>query len=136
MAFKSPFNTDVLPMLRFPWACMFSEKDDVVFVDSHPDSEAREGSSRLIGDLRGQTKQSIERVIQQVSAIGLTLHAVARTEVTLSSDVTDVQLPDLFELLKIFPGEIEVNYEKTPFFFGKQQTSPEKLITIDVMLVR
>ncbi|MCW8328413.1 hypothetical protein MD588_06285 [Photobacterium sp. SDRW27] len=136
MGFKSPFNTDVLPMLRFPWACMFSEKDEVVFVDSHLDWERRECASHLIGDLYGQTKLAIERLNQEVAAVGLTLHDVARTEVTLSADVKDDQLPELFEMLRVFPGEVEVNYAESSFFWGRQQKTPEKLITIEVMLVR
>ena len=136
MGFKSPFNTDVLPMLRFPWACLCSENDDVVFIESHPGWESRECAARLVGDVIGQTRQAIDRIIQQIDATGLTFHAVARTEVTLSSDVTDEQLPELFEMLHIFPGEVEVDYENPTFLFGRPQTSPEKLIMIEVMLVR
>lgn len=139
MAFKSPFNTDVLPVLRFPWACMFSEKDEVVFVDSHPDWESSECPSCLIGDLKGQAKRAIDSLAQQVGAAGLAFHDIARTEVILSADVTDEQLPELFELLAVFPGEVEVSYEPITFFggrFGRQQAPSEKLITIEVMLVR
>lgn len=139
MAFKSPFNTDVLPVLRFPWACMFSEKDEVVFVDSHPDWESNECSSRLIGDLKGQAKQAIDNLALQVGAAGLAFHDIARTEVTLSANVIDDQLPELFEMLAVFPGEVEVSYEPNTFFwgrFGQQQEPSDKLITIEVMLVR
>lgn len=136
MAFKSPFNSDVLPMLRFPWACMFSELDQVIFVDSHPDWESRECASHLSGDLNGQAKLAIDRLSHDIAASGFSLNDVVRTEVTLSADVTDEQLPELFETLKVFPGEVEVNYAETIFLFSKRRKSLDKLITIEVMLVR
>ena len=102
VATKTPYYNHDLPTLRFPWALKVSDFSERLLVSGHADVKHDNRTANFPEDLIAQTKFILDQISKSVEAAGFTLHDAIRTETTLSKDVTDDQLPELFEVLKAY----------------------------------
>ncbi len=136
MAKKTPYYNDELPTLRFPWALKVSDFDELLLVSGHADVKHDNSTSNFPGDLIGQTKFVLQQIDKSIEAAGFCIDDVIRTEITVSKEVTDEQLPELFEVLKDYVGEAAVKPAAGTMRFVERLISRECLIEIEVMLAR
>lgn len=136
MATKTPYYNDELPTLRFPWALKVSNFDEILLVSGHADVKHDNSTANFPGDLIGQTNFVLNQITKSVEAAGFTLDDAIRTEITLSKEVSDDQLPELFQVLKDFVSKIEVKPAAGTLRFVERLISPECLVEIEVMLAR
>ena len=106
MATKTPYYNDELPRVNFPWALKVSDFEDILLVSGHADVKSDIRTANFPGDLIGQTKFILSQINKSIEAAGFTLDDAIRTEITLSKEVTDQQLPELFEVLEDYVGEV------------------------------
>ena len=136
MAIKTPYYNDELPTLRFPWALKISDFDEMLLVSGHADVKPDNSTANFPGDLISQTKFILSQINKSIEAAGFTIDDAIRTEITLSKEVTDEQLPELFEVLKDYVGEAAVKPAAGTLRFVERLISRECLVEIEVMLAR
>ena len=136
MATKTPYFNESLPTLRFPWALKVSNFSELLLVSGHADVKLDNSTANFPGDLIAQTKFVLKQISKSIDAAGFTLNDAIRTEITLSKEVTDEQLPELFQVLKEYVGDVEVKPAAGTLRFVERLISRECLIEIEVMLAR
>ena len=105
-----------------------------MLVSGHADVKLDNSTANFPGDLIGQTKFILKQITKSVEAAGIALNDAIRTEITLSKEVTDDQLPELFQVLKDYVGDVEVKPAAGTLRFVERLISPECLVEIEVML--
>jgi len=136
MATKTPYYNDELPKLRFPWALRVSNFNELLLVSGHADVKQDNCTANYPDDLIGQTKFILKQITKSVEAAGFSLDDAIRTEITLSKEVTDDQLPELFQVLKDYVGDLEVKPAAGTLRFVERLISRQCLVEIEVMLAR
>ncbi len=136
MTSKTPYYNDELPTLRFPWALKVSDFSKLLLISGHADVKLDNNTANFPGYLIGQTKFILRQITKSIEAAGFTINDAIRTEITLSKEVTDEQLPELFQVLKDFVGDVEVKPAAGTLRFVERLISRECLVEIEVMLAR
>ena len=132
----TPYYNDQLPTLRFPWALKVSDFNEILLVSGHADVKLDNSTAHFPGDVIGQTKFILNQITKSVEAAGFTLDDAIRTEITLSKEVTDDQLPELFQVLTDYVGEVAVKPAAGTLRFVERLISRECLVEIELMLAR
>ena len=122
--------------MRFPWALKVSEFSELLLVSGHADVKHDNTTPHHPGDLLGQTKFILQQIAKSIDAAGFTVNDAIRTEITLSKTVTDDQLPEFFQVLAAYVGEVEVKPAAGTLRFVDRLISRECLVEIEVMLAR
>ncbi len=136
MATKTPYYNDELPTVHFPWALKVSNFSELLLVSGHADVKPNHSGANFPRDLIGQTKFALKQITKSIDAAGFTLNDAIRTELTLSKEVTDDQLPGLFQVLEDYVGDVEVTPAAGTLRFVDRLISRECLVEIEVMLAR
>ena len=136
MVKKTPYYNDELPTLRFPWALKVSDFKEMLLVSGHADVKQDNATANFPGDLIGQTKFILKQIDKSIAAAGYTIDDAIRTEITVTKEVTDDQLPEFFEILKDYVGEAKVKPAAGTMRFVERLISKECLVEIEVMLAK
>ena len=136
MATKTPYYNEELPTLRFPWALKVSDFRELLLVSGHADVKHDNSTANFPGDLLSQAEFILKQITKSVEAAGFTLDHAIRTEITLSKEVTDEQLPGLFQLLADYVADLEVKPAAGTLRFVERLISRECLVEIEVLLAR
>jgi len=136
MAKKIAYYNDELPTLRFPWALKVSDFNEILLVSGHADVKHDNSTANYPNDLIAQTKFILKQIDKSIKAADFTIDDVIRTEITVSKEVTDEQLPYVFEVLKDYVGEIAVKPAAGTMRFVERLISKECLVEIEIMLAR
>ena len=67
---------------------------------------------------------------------GFTINDAIRTEITVTKEIRDEQLPELFEVLKDYVGEAKVKPAAGIMRFVERLISRECLVEIELMLAK
>jgi len=105
-------------------------------VSGHADVKPDNRSANFPGDLIGQTKFVLAQIMKSVEAAGFTIDDAIRTEITVSKEVTDEDLPALFDVLAQFVGPAAVKPAAGTMRFVERLISRECLVEIELMLAR
>ena len=89
-------------------ALKVSNFSELLVVRGHADVKHDNSSANFPSDLIGQTQFVLNQTPKNVEAAGFTLNDAIRTKITLLKEVTDAQLPELFQVLKVYVGDVEV----------------------------
>jgi 2-iminobutanoate/2-iminopropanoate deaminase len=136
MITKTPYYNDELPKLRFPWALKVSGFDELLLVSGHADVKLDNSTANYPGDLIAQTKFILSQISKSVKAAGFSLNDTIRTEITLSKEVNDEELPELFQVLQDYVGEVDIKPAAGTLRFVDRLISRECLVEIELMLAR
>jgi enamine deaminase RidA (YjgF/YER057c/UK114 family) len=134
MAKKAAYYNDELPTLRFPWALKISDFNGILLVSGHADVKHDNSSANFPNDLLGQTQFILKQIDKNIKAAGFSIDDAIRTEITVSKQVTDEQLPELFELLTNYVGEAKVKPAAGTMRFVERLISKQCLVEIELML--
>jgi len=107
-----------------------------LLVSGHADVKLDNSTANFPGDLIGQTKFILKQIAKSVEAAGFTLDDAIRAEITLSKEVTDEQLPELFQVLTEFVGDVAVKPAAGTLRFVERLISRECLVEIELLLPR
>ncbi|NOZ41451.1 MAG: RidA family protein [Planctomycetes bacterium] len=136
MVDKTPYYNDELPTLRFPWALKVSDFSELLLVSGHADVKLDNSTVNFPGDLIGQTKFILNQIAKNVEAAGFTLDNAIRTEITLSKEVTDEQLPELFRVLTEYVGDVDVKPAAGTLRLVVRLILRDCLVEIELLLAR
>lgn len=133
---KTPIYNDELPNLFFPWALKVSNIKDLLFVSGHADVKLDNSSVNFPNDLIGQTKFILKQISKSIDKAGFSIKDVVRMEVTLTKNVTDEQLPELFGLLEDYLKDSPVKPAGGTLRFIDRLIGKECLIEIEFILAQ
>ena len=136
MAIKTPYHNDTFPKLNFPWALKVTDFSELLFVSGHADVKQDNVTANFPNDLMAQTDFILAQLTKTIETAGFTVNDIVRREIILSKEVTDEQLPALFQRLGDFFNDVEVNPAGGTLRFVERLISRECLVEIEVMLAR
>ncbi len=113
-----------------------SDFKELLLVSGHADVKHDNSTANFPGDLFGQTKYILKQIDKSIEAAGYTINDAIRTEITVTKEVTDDQLPEFFEILKDYVGEAKVKPAAGTMRFVERLISKECLVEIEVMLAK
>lgn len=136
MAIKTPYDNEELPPVNFPWALKVSGFEELLLVSGHADLNRDSMQPNFPDDLTGQAKYALQQIDASIESAGFSLNDAIRTEITLSKEVRDEQLPELFKLLESWVSDVEVKPAAGTLRFVDRLISRACLVEIEVMLAR